>query len=255
MQTLHCALGGRLNERHTAQVAEVCAQHAGALAYSVHSPAVLDLRDRADPDLHHQILLSCVKFSAAIGARVLIVHYEERSEEAAVEARFRAAIEEAAELAGAHELILGIENIEVERTERVLEFLEAVRHPWVRMTYDFAHDYLASGHFGYDHLASARACVPYAAHLHLTDNFGRFNPARLGDFNLYRAIPPANTYITGLGDLHLPLGWGTLPAAAIFAGFAAAGYRGLLISEHDRRSFPAEDAAVRASMQALVAGA
>ena len=102
---------------------------------------------------------------------------------------------------------MGIENIEVERCERVLEFLEDLRHPWVRMTYDFAHDYLAGDLFGYDHLQSARACVPYAAHLHLTDNFGRFNQARLGDFNLYQAIPQSHIAVIG--------SWRPAPAAGL----------------------------------------
>ncbi|HWE60149.1 MAG TPA: TIM barrel protein, partial [Chloroflexota bacterium] len=141
--------------------------------------------------------------------------------------------------------------IEVERTERVLEFLEALRHPWVRMTYDFAHDYLAGDLFGYDHLASARSCAPYAAHLHLTDNFGRFNTARLGDFNLYRAIPHSQVAVLGLGDLHLPLGWGTLPAPEVYERVATPAYRGMLISEHDHPAYSAADVEVCRQIQAL----
>ena len=49
---------------------------------------------------------------------MLVVHYEARSDDSSVEAQFKAAIEEAAELAGKYGVILGIENIEVERTER-----------------------------------------------------------------------------------------------------------------------------------------
>jgi sugar phosphate isomerase/epimerase len=254
VEALHCVLAGKLVERQMDRVGAIFARYADRLAYSVHSPAVLDLRDRRDPDLHREILLSCVRFAGTIGARVLVVHYEARSDDEAVEAQYRRAIEAAAEEAGRLGVILGIENIEVERTERVLEFLEAVRHPWVRMTYDFAHDYLASDLFGYDHLASARACAPYAAHLHLTDNYGRFNPARLGDFLQYRATPYTYITVTGLGDMHLPLGWGTLPAAKVFASFADLGYRGALISEHERRVFTDQDAAVCRDMQALIQG-
>ena len=254
VETLHCILGGQLNEGHTATVAEICARHAVGLAYSVHAPSVLDLRDRRYPELQRQILLCSVRFAVAIGAQVLVVHYESRSEDPAVEAQYRAAIADAAELAGQHALILGIENIEVERCERVLEFLEDLRHPWVRMTYDFGHDYLAGDLFGYDHLQSARACVPYAAHLHLTDNFGHFNQARLGDFNLYQAIPQSHIAVMGLGDLHLPLGWGTLPAQQLYDHFAAGGYDGLLISEHSSFTYPGNDQAVYEALRALTAG-
>jgi sugar phosphate isomerase/epimerase len=149
--------------------------------------------------------------------------------------------------------VLGIENIEVERSEVVLEFLERLHHPWVRMTYDFGHNFLAGSLFGYDHMAAARVCAPYVAHLHVTDNFGRFNPARLGDFNLYQAIPHSNVEILGIGDLHLPLGWGTLPAHDAFAAVTSQGFRGLLISEHDYYHYDGADAEVLQAMRALAA--
>jgi len=252
VQYLHCILGGRLVERNVAAVAAACAAHAGDLQYSVHAPAVLDLRDRRDPETHRRILLASVQFAAAIGAAVLVVHFEARSPEPEVEEGFRAAIAGAAELAGRHSLVLGIENIEVERSEAVLEFLEHLNHPWVRMTYDFGHNYLAGNLFGYDHVAAARACAPYVAHLHITDNFGRFNPARLGDFNLYQAIPHSDVAILGIGDLHLPLGLGTLPAREVFAAVTPQDFQGLLISEHDYFQYDDADRDVLAAMRALV---
>lgn len=253
VDNLHCLLNGRLVEPLVERVVAVCDDHRSALAYSVHAPAALDPRDQREPELHREILLSSVRFAAAIQASVLVVHYESRSDDPAIEAQYRRAIEQAAELAGQSRLILGIENIEVERTERVLEFLETVRHPWVRMTYDFAHDYLASDLFGYDQLASARACAPYVAHLHVTDNFGRFNPARLGNFDLYRALSRTNLLVTGLGDLHLPLGLGTLPARAVFEAVTSEGYSGLLIGEHPRE-YDDADPKINARLRALAAG-
>lgn len=253
VDNLHCLLNGRLVEHLVERVAAACDDYRPSLAFSVHAPAALDLRDQQDPDLHREILFSSVSFAAAIQASVLVVHYESHSDDPAIETQYRRAIEQAAELAGQSRLILGIENIEVERTERVLEFLEAVRHPWVRMTYDFAHDYLASDLFGYDHLASARACAPYVAHLHITDNFGRFNQARLGNFDLYRALSRTNLLVTGLGDLHLPLGLGTLPARAVFDAVTAEGYTGLLIGEHSRE-YDDADPQLNARLRALAAG-
>jgi sugar phosphate isomerase/epimerase len=250
MDTLQCVLGGRLVERTVEHVAHTCAAYP-RLSYSVHAPAVLDLRDQQHPAIHRAILRSSVRFAGAIGARVLVVHFEAHSDRRRVEEAYRTAIDEAADLAGRHEVILGIENIEVERTERVVEFVEALQHPWVRMTYDFAHDYLAADYFGYDHIASACACASYAAHLHLTDNFGRFNLARLDDFAIYRATPHANVAIMGLGDLHLPLGWGSLPARDVYRCFAERGYTGLLISEHDRGVYAHADEQVCRDLLAL----
>src|SRR5579872_6145327 len=76
VEMLHCIVGGRLIERNVARVAETCARFSSDLLYSVHAPAVLDLRHQQDPDLHREILLCCVRFAAAVGARVLVVHYE-----------------------------------------------------------------------------------------------------------------------------------------------------------------------------------
>jgi sugar phosphate isomerase/epimerase len=250
--SVQCILGGRLFERHIAQAADACALFANSLAYSVHYTAV-DLRDGGNPDLQRELLRAHILFCAAIGARVLVLHYEKRSDDPAVEARFKRGVLWGADLAGTHHVTLGIENIEVERTERVLEFLEEVRHPNVRMTYDFGHDYLASNLYGYDYLASAQSCAPYVAHLHLTDNFGRFHPARLGDYRLYAAIPHEDRAAQGLGDLHLPIGWGTLPASEAYRFFAARGYTGLLISEHEYEIYSQADPEVRTYLQTLTA--
>lgn len=253
VDNLHCLLNGRLVDHLVERIVAVCDDYRSALAFSVHAPAALDLRDQHEPALHREILLSSVRFAVAIQASVLVVHYESRSDDTAIEAQYRKAIEQAAELAGRSGLILGIENIEVERTERVLEFLEMVRHPWVRMTYDFGHNYLASDLYGYDQLAAARACAPYVAHLHITDNFGRFNQARLGNFDLYRALSRTNLLVTGLGDLHLPLGLGTLPARAVFAAVTAEGYSGLLVGEHPRE-YDDADPQLNARLRSLAAG-
>ena len=249
---LLCILGGRLSQRLVEPVAALCAEHREVLRYSVHSPAALDLRDRRHPDLHRDILLATVGFAAAIGAGHVVVHYEARSDDPAIEEQYRAAILRGADLAGRHGVTLCVENIEVERSERVVEFVAGLDHPHVRMTYDFGHDYLAADLFGYDFLSAASACAPYVAHLHLTDNFGRFNPARLGDFTLYQAIPYSEIVTTGLGDLHLPLGLGTLPFAEAYAPFAERGYSGLLISEHQYDRFPEAGPEVCRRMEALM---
>lgn len=251
---LLCILGGRLSQRRVEPVAALCAEYRAALRYSVHSPAALDLRDGRHPDLHRDILLATIGFAAAIRAGHVVVHYEARSDDPTIEAQYRAAILQGADMAGRHGVMLCVENIEVERSERVVEFVAGLDHPHVRMTYDFGHDYLAADLFGYDFLAAARACAPYVAHLHLTDNFGRFNPARLGDFAVYQAIPYSAIATPGLGDLHLPIGFGTLPIAEAYAPFAERGYGGLLISEHEYGHFPDAGPEVFRRMEALARG-
>ena len=252
---LDCIFGGQLHARQAARIGEACQPLAarpgadpppGKLVFTVHAPAVLDLRHPTRPELHRDILCATVELAGAICARLVVVHFEQRSLSAGREAQLRRGIEVAAEVAAGLNVVLGVENIEVERAERVLELVDAIDSPLVRMTYDFGHDFLAAAHFGYDHLSSVRACAPYAVHTHLSDNFGRFDPARLGDFALYKAIPARNLNVTGLGDVHLPIGWGVLPYAAAIEAFQGARqtpFAGVLLGEH-RRAFASADAEV-----------
>ncbi len=257
---LDCIFGGRLHPGQRDHIAAACrpfalpvdrAPQRGKLRLTVHSPAVLDLRHATLPEVHRHILLATVELAAAVGAVVVVVHFEQHSGVAALEAQLQRGLLEAADLAGRHAVTLGVENIEVERAERVVELVESLQHPHVRMTYDFGHDYLASAHFGYDHLASVRVCAPYVAHTHLSDNCGRFDPARLGDFTLYKAVPARNIQIAGLGDMHLPIGWGTLPYDRALRAFREARgepYDGVLLGEH-RRTFAAADGEVLERLQ------
>jgi sugar phosphate isomerase/epimerase len=252
---LECIFGGRLHAGQQARIEAACQPRAlapgaapqpGKLRLTVHAPAVLDLRHATLPDVHRDILMATVEVASAAGAAVVVVHFEQHSGVAAVEEQLRRGIELAADLAGRRGVTLGVENIEVERAERVLELLDRLDHPHVRMTYDFGHDFLAAAHFGYDHLASVRACAPYVAHTHLSDNFGRFDPARLGDFTLYKAVPARNIQTAGIGDVHLPIGWGALPydvAIRVFREARDTPYEGVLLGEH-RRSFADADAEV-----------
>jgi sugar phosphate isomerase/epimerase len=58
---------------------------------------------------------------------------------------------------------------------------------------------------------------------------------------------------TGMGDLHLPIGYGTLPMTAVYAPFAAQGFSGLIVSEHERRAFPETDREVCERLRELTA--
>ena len=54
-----------------------------------------------------------------------------------------------------------------------------------------------------DYLTEIKALAPHARHLHIHDSFG--DPADL------RTYSRSERLAYGLGDLHLPVGWGSLP--------------------------------------------
>ena len=56
---------------------------------------------------------------------------------------------------------------------------------------------------GMDYVSALKAFAPLVNHLHVHDSFGK--PPTLKTFTA------AERFAYGLGDLHLPLGWGAIP--------------------------------------------
>lgn len=240
---------GRLHPSRTAWLAEHLGQ--SGLACSVHTPACLDLRDRAYPRVQLQVALACVQFAAEVGARMVVVHYEQHSGNPGIEAQYEEHVRRLADFAGPHGVALGIENIEVERSARAVEFVASLDLPNVGMTYDFAHDWLASHRFGYDYLSALAEAAPYVRHLHISDNFGRFNELRLQNFAAYKTVNHRELLPLGLGDLHLPAGYGTIPFDQAVPLLTRAGYSGLVITEYERDRYPLESQSIAAEFRSL----
>jgi len=87
--------------------------------------------------------------------------------------------------------------------------VEAVDHPCLGVCLDFGHLFLASATQGFDFLCAVRELAPRAAVLHVHDNLGRPQPRPRGESY-------GGQIIRGEGDLHLPLGWGSIPFEAVF---------------------------------------
>ncbi len=66
---------------------------------------------------------------------------------------------------------------------------------------DFGHAYLSSILFKREYMNDIDEMLQYAVHAHIHDNFGINGTIVKYMDNLYR----------GIGDLHLPPGWGNLP--------------------------------------------
>jgi len=219
---------GRLHSPLVNDVVPVLERH--GFRYSVHSPAALDLRDLRDHELQVQMAESVVEFCRLIHAEVLVLHFEQQSADPAVEAAFLDATRRLADRAQDQRLRIGVENIEVERLAPVLEFVRRVDRPNVGLTFDVGHAFLAARYFGFDYLEAVRAARPLLIHLHVTDNFGRYDPLRLENFTLYRTQRSRDIFPVGRGDLHLPVGWGAIPYDETFA--ALRGYQGSVITEY-----------------------
>lgn len=241
--------GGRLHGRMLREALDEFARH--ELVYSVHSPSSLNLRDRTNRDVQLALAQSTLRFCREVGSRVLVIHFEQRSPDPADERAFVEAILRLSDEAG--DVILGIENIEVERLEPVIDCVRQIDRPNVGMTLDVGHAYLAAARFGFDWSAAIDAALPCVRHVHMNDNFGRYDPLRLENFTLYRTQTPADTFPLGKGDLHLPVGWGVIPLDRVFARLRDHGYQRTVIHEYRYHLFMPYAADDYANARRLVA--
>ena len=216
--------------------------------YSLHSPSSLNLRDRANRDAQMALARATLRFAREVGARVLVIHFEQRSPSPEDETAFVEAIWRLSDDAG--DVLLGIENIEVERMEPVIECVHRVNRSNVTMTLDVGHAYLAAAQFKFDFFEAVAAAVPIVRHVHVNDNFGRYDPLRLENFTLYRTQTPADTFPLGKGDLHLPVGWGDIPLAQVFD--LLRGYQGTVVHEYRAHLFLAYAQASQEAARRLV---
>ncbi len=223
-------VNGHLREGRAKQVKEIL--DGFDLDYTVHAPDRLNLRDFQYPDVQRKVFAACIQFTAAIGAKTLVYHQgrlksngSDVSEEEAREIEMDE-LADLSKLAQREGVTVCVENIHSSITHLV-KLLESVREESVKMCYDFAHSYINSKKLGYDFLRSIQAAKPYIRHAHVNDNFGKGKPES--------APPYIEAMPMGLGDLHLPIGWGNIPYEDVFR--IMAGYDGIYILELQERFF------------------
>jgi sugar phosphate isomerase/epimerase len=223
---LGVTIAGRDNTHRVAEVAEAVA--ASGLTPTLHAPIAVNLMDTIHLDLHKAVLASSIRFAAAMGAGIVVIHPGRVHPQADLAARDqlltieREAVLTLADLAGRHGIRIAMENLNPNRnmmagtmTSYALDpvvlgaQITAINHPAVCGTLDFGHGWLAAGKLGFDYLAALRHFAPVVGHLHVTDNCGM--PITMVDATDDEHVG------YGMGDLHLPIGWGSVPYADALA--------------------------------------
>ena len=214
--------GGRLIDTQMRRLHE--ALKARTLGYNLHGPIGLNFMQPPEIVARHlTVAKAAIEVAAQIGARHIIFHTGRTMAQTEVEiedlyARQREAFASLGGIAAKHSLTIAVENIFVtmrgEHTalpSRLAREIEAIDHPNVRACLDFSHAALTSAAAGADFLAEAKALARVARHLHIHDSFG--DPTHFWTFSRSERVA------YGLSDLHLPIGWGNIPWAAIMADF------------------------------------
>ncbi len=241
---------GRLDHKRTADIKTLLADF--PFAYSTHAPNPLNLMDRRCPEMHRDVLLASLEFTATIGARCMVYHPGRylAEEEFIARGPVSLALDEQLELLNAEaELlqeaaaafpgtIIAMENARpylhhspycyAEIPHALAEQIRRIDRDNVRMNLDFGHLHLSARFYDLDMLAEVQGLASLIAHCHVHDNFG--HSVFFNEKIQTHQIP------FGRGDSHMPVGWGSIPFQDLFAPFIGE-YDGLLICELRSRYF------------------
>ncbi|KQQ79305.1 myo-inositol catabolism protein [Rhizobium sp. Leaf321] len=157
-----------------------------------------------------------------IGAGILVQHggnlrAEQIMERAEADAREREALFELAEFCKPYGVRVAFENIFTtepgqyrQTPTQIAETVKTVGHPNLVALIDFSHAYIESTYRGLNFREELRAMAPVAGHLHVHDSFGRPQA-------FYKGFHVQENTALGIGDLHMPLGWGDIDWEDIFS--------------------------------------
>lgn len=220
-------VGGRIRDSRLARYRTAVERY--PMGRTLHAPiAELNLFD-ADLDFQVQQFRAWIQVAAALGCPTMTYHpgrYDPAVQtHAAPEElllRERDALAGLADDAAAAGVTIACENLHnppwwPESRDsysadpiRLVAQLEAIGHPSLGVCLDFGHLYLESVRAGFDFLDGVRRLAPQAVVLHVHDNLGKLvRHPQLATFS--------SQLILGEGDLHLPLGWGSVPLEPAFA--------------------------------------
>jgi len=220
MGTIDVVAGGKVVPERLAALTAVTQQF--PLKYSVHGLVSSNFMHSAT--LRHQVDVAkaFLQVCDAVGSRVLVHHTgfvspDRRADRADADKREFDALAEVADVAAKYDVRIMLENIftvqvgEYRKSPtQVAETVRALDHPNVAGLIDFSHAYIECTYRGLDFMNELQAMAPIAGHLHVHDSFGQ--PA--GDMRFFY---PQESSALGIGDVHLPIGWGNIRWDEIFS--------------------------------------
>ena len=100
------------------------------------------------------------------------------------------------------------ENSYAPLPSEVANNLNNINHPKIKACLDISHAYINCTYRNAHFINEIKEMAPLSEHVHMHDSFGT-----LQEMPTY-IQSEANSY--GLGDIHLPLGWGSIPFNKVF---------------------------------------
>jgi sugar phosphate isomerase/epimerase len=231
MHGLDVVVGGRLNPSRVTTVLGFLRER--KLEYTLHLPYELNLIDTDTLGIYTDVFKAGIEFARMANMSIIVFHagITKRDDKDA----FRAEAERVSRLAKeADGITLCMENPVIlsdevfsagKSAESMIEFCERVNAPNCKLTFDVGHYYLRRNGNRDELLEAITKAMPYIGHIHLHDNCGIAIPMSEHGYN--------HRITSGAADLHLPLGWGTIPIKDVIT--ALSGYDGIINLEIVKR--------------------
>lgn len=190
--------------------------------YTVHGLVSSNFMDPATCGYQLDAAKALAELCDRVGSRILVQHGgclrpDQIHERADADAREREALLELAEFCKPYGVKIALENIFTtepgqyrQTPSQLAETVKILNHSNLVALIDFSHAYIESTYRGLDFRAELRSMAPVAGHLHVHDSFGRPQ-------GFYRPYHLQENTALGIGDLHMPLGWGDVDWDGIFA--------------------------------------
>lgn len=224
---------GKLHGKRLREVERLFREY--SLRYTVHGPNPMNLMNEDPGNIEWDLFAASLEFTAAIGADIMVYHAgrylpEEhfllpRRPDSTTQERQRlwdkekTELQRLAELADHYKVTIAVENARPyldsnhytygESLVELGRMIREVGHERIGITLDMGHAHLAACRYGYDLLKEVAIIAPYIKHIHMHDNCGRCCAST--ERKQYEMTA------TGRGDMHMPIGWGTVPAGEILA--------------------------------------
>ncbi|MCA6115235.1 TIM barrel protein [Bradyrhizobium sp. WSM 1738] len=213
--------GGRIMQERAARVAKIVGNYRFK-KLSLHGPITSNFMDREYLEIHKKIMLANLELCNRLGAGLLVQHsggaiLAPGESPADLDRMERDALAEMALVAQRYAVRIALENVFTtarnqyrQTPSEMAETVRAIGSDNVVAVTDFSHAYIESTYRNLDFREQLRAMAPVTGHLHVHDSFGLSAVTK-------KFHHPAEATAFGIGDLHLPIGWGDIPWEEIFA--------------------------------------
>ena len=191
--------------------------------YTVHGELTVNLMDEKYFNDHKDVLKADIEVSGEIGATHLITHFgyasknnfEKKSKYEDLLKKQNDCYEELSTFAERNNVTLAIEclypfddNSYAPLPGEIANHLNRINHPNIKACLDISHAYINCTYRNAHFINEIKEMAPLSEHIHMHDSFGILQ--ELQTYNESEAV----SY--GFGDIHLPLGWGSIPFDKIF---------------------------------------